>query len=255
MARTKRQQGARNRRSRPRLRARATRALAAGAAIAAGTQAYAAPVRFDNPPPGEPNHFDWPAAIGSFQYFHSLYIQLPPEDQGTAMYWDWYGFPQPGPRSFMRTQERQGYYGNWYDAWIRAGWFASNAGIQTAGNFWGAFAGAVESGDPIPAPGLDWNQSGEFGDESWGKVRNATSGESLIPEGIPAYLGARIQNLDGGAGFHYGWIGVIRDGGDLQAFAWGYETDVGVPIAAGIPEPGTLAMLAFGAALVASRRR
>ena len=38
-------------------RRRAAQALAAGAAIAAGTQAYAAPVRFDNPPGVD--HFEW----------------------------------------------------------------------------------------------------------------------------------------------------------------------------------------------------
>ena len=65
----------------------------------------------------------------------------------------------------------------------------------------------------------------------------------------------RISNLAGGAGWHYGWIGVIRNAGNLQAFAWGYESDLNTPIAAGVPEPGTLAMLAFGAALALGRRR
>ena len=49
-----------NREKARRLNRRATEALVAGAAIAAGTQAYAAPVRFNNPPHGEPGHFHWP---------------------------------------------------------------------------------------------------------------------------------------------------------------------------------------------------
>ena len=86
-------------------------------------------------------------------------------------------------------------------------------------------------------------------------LRARCTGISLIPEGIPAYLGVRISNLAGGAGWHYGWIGVIRDAGNLETFAWGYESDIDTPIAAGIPEPGTLAMLALGTVLVARRRR
>lgn len=42
---------------------------------------------------------------------------------------------------------------------------------------------------------------------------------------------------------------------ELDAFAWGYETDPDVPIAAGIPEPGTLAALALGAAAALAGRR
>ena len=64
--------------------------------------------------------------------------------------------------------------------------------------------------------------------------------------GQDVYLGARLKLP---AQWHYGWIGVTRGGYyglELEAFAWGYETDPGVPIAAGIPEPGTLGMLALG---------
>ncbi len=89
-------------RSRPRRRKResthrnhAVKALAAGAAIAAGTQAYAAPIRFDNPAPGEPNHFEWGTG---YQYWNALYINLPPEQQGNQNYAGYYGGFQRGPR-------------------------------------------------------------------------------------------------------------------------------------------------------------
>lgn len=70
--------------------------------------------------------------------------------------------------------------------------------------------------------------------------------------GQEAYIGVRF---DLGSGFHYGWIGVTRTGVTLDAFAWAYETQPGVPIAAGaIPAPA--AGVLFGLGLIgASRRR
>ena len=73
-----------------------------------------------------------------------------------------------------------------------------------------------------------------------------------LPLNQATYLGVRF---DPGDGNHYGWIGVEFDGAELEAFAWGYETDPGVPIAAGTPEPGSLALLAFGAGALLRRKR
>ena len=97
-------------------------------------------------------------------------------------------------------------------------------------------------------------------DFDWGVPSGAAWGQqgftyhyyygSQLPEAEATYLGVRF---DLGEGFHYGWVGVVREGTGLEAFAWGYETTPGVPIEG--PEPGTLAMLAFGAVLVGSRRR
>ena len=85
----------------------------------------------------------------------------------------------------------------------------------------------------------------------WNYYSYAYAG-SPFPEGVPLYLGVRFN----GPAWQYGWIGVERiDGNKLDAFAWGYETEPGVPIAAGAPEPGSLALLAFGAGALASRRR
>jgi len=240
----------RHRERKHRSRTRAAKALAAGAAIAAGTHAYAVPIRFDNPPPGEPNHFEWGTG---YAYWNALYIHLPPQQQGNQNYSDPYGGFIRGPRSVSRTAEW--FYYGWHPAWVVAGWFwegLPNADIQTDtgsyGNAWGFSAGQT-----IPSPLAQWDHTPYGG--SLGRVRDPNTGFSLIPQGVPAYLGVRISNLAGGAGWHYGWIGVIRNGGNLQAFAWGYETELGTPIAAGIPEPGTLAALAFGAILAARRQR
>src|SRR5262249_49150935 len=51
-----------------------------------------------------------------------------------------------------------------------------------------------------------------------------------LPEGVPAYVGVQF---DTGAGTQFGWIGVVRTGRSLDAFAWGFESTPNTPIAAG----------------------
>lgn len=105
---------------------------------------------------------------------------------------------------------------------------------------------------------LSWTNTGySYADPMYGV---GTTG--LIPEGTPTYLAVRF---DPGDGFRYGWLGVIRGGdsvpgaesNDLSLFAWGYQTEPGIRIRAGavVPAPGSLALLAFGAAAGASRPR
>ena len=62
-------------------RKQAAKALAAAGAIAGGTQAYAAPVRFDNPAHGEPGHFHWATAPGQGANRPDLNITLPAAQQ------------------------------------------------------------------------------------------------------------------------------------------------------------------------------
>ena len=104
----------------------------------------------------------------------------------------------------------------------------------------------VSGGVPIPS-GLPWATNGAVYTDSAGYG-------AVLPEGMATYLGVR---MDLGGGWQYAWVGGARNGLEFEPFAWGYETEVGVPIAAGaptIPEPGTLALLAVGAVGLAGRR-
>ncbi|KKK52571.1 hypothetical protein LCGC14_3103570, partial [marine sediment metagenome] len=88
---------------------------------------------------------------------------------------------------------------------------------------------AFASGDMIYPGTLDQPFS------SYGYVYK--DGFSLLPEGEETYLA--VQFIDeSDVDWHAGWIGVVRTaGGDIDAFAWGYETEPGVPIAAGAMGP------------------
>ncbi len=202
---------------------RAVQALAAGAAIAAGTQAYADPIRFDNLPGAE--HFDW--------------VPADPGDQTRWLDVAVAASEQPGsgadPAAFRQHFGTSGVGGQ-----VQGG--GTGMGAVQIGGPYGVFLLGVDSGELIPS-GLPWGGEGYVYYPGFG---------SQLPEGVATYLGARF---DAGAGNQYAWIGVVRTGDFVDAFAWGYETDPGVPIAAGAPEPGTLALLAFGACAAASRRR
>ncbi len=103
-----------------------------------------------------------------------------------------------------------------------------------------------DAGDEIGAALTTWDGSGFVAHPAFG---------TAFAEDEDKYVGFRF---DTGAGLQYGWIGVRRTGVALDAFAWGYETEVGVPIAAGatgVPAPGGLAVLAFGAAGLSRGRR
>lgn len=202
-------------------RKRAAQALAAGAAIAGGTQGYAAPQRFDNP--GGSEHFEWfgdPSGSPT-----GLDMTLPAGEQTGA-----FGLPGVFQQANSLTY-----------SYVRAG---SSYGELQAGGPWDAFLVGVASGEPIPS-GFVWAEYAKTNYPGYG---------TQLPYDEPTYLGVKF---DLGSGDRYGWIGVEFSSADytLDAFAWGYETEVGVPIAAGAPEPGTLAMLAVGAAALLGRRR
>ncbi len=66
-----------------------------------------------------------------------------------------------------------------------------------------------------------------------------------VPPGTNAYAGFRFQAADG---THYGWVRLNVNAGiiDFSSAAW--ETSPNTQILAGVPEPGTMAMMAMGAA-------
>ena len=94
-----------------------------------------------------------------------------------------------------------------------------------------SFALGLDAGALIPDAGTYWRfQATYIYYAGWPGPVN-----SMIPEGQAAYLGVKF---DVGIGTQYGWIGVVRTGMELEAFAWGFERNVGVPIAAGAAAAG-----------------
>ncbi len=197
-------------------RKRVTEALAAASVIAAGTQAYAAPVRFDNPPHGEPGHFHWLSA-GPFTA-HYLDITRPAAEQPGGLFEN---------LSFAHTTYALGGQVYSYPYFYLGGLQAT--GVYACCSQLLGF----NAGDVIPNP------SGEcyFGSDPFCfSPRGVLDyGGFDFPEGVAVYLGTRA----GGnyCSFYgtcqYGWIGVVRTGEELEAFAWGYESDLEVPVCAG----------------------
>jgi hypothetical protein len=108
------------------------------------------------------------------------------------------------------------------------------------------------------AAGVNLNGFANFvpGQGTMGYLGGYANSQWLSPG--TAFIGFRF---DGGSGLQYGWARITTDGAPgntftLVDFAW---ADLGTQIAAGqtaIPEPGSLALLAVGAAgLVAWRRK
>ncbi len=218
-------------------------ALAAAAVIAAGTQAYASPIRLDNPDHGEAGHFHWASQLGTFEAL--LDVTLPADGQPADFYA--YGLS-------TIAQDPPSYWGRTWTA--SPGVYYGGLKVLSTGE--GGFEPQLFApGGPIPVPG---------GATYYGRPVSSSSGYlhyanyPAIPEGVPSYLGVLWGGTYvGGSGYagtsNYGWIGVTRTGDLLETFAWGYETDAGVPIAAGTPEPGSLALLAFGAGALLRRKR
>ena len=208
----------------------AAAALAAAAAIAAGTAAYAAPVRFDNPAHGDPGHFEW---IGGTPD-HAIALDMVFDAASQTGDWDSYSqFGQTNELDYRGLSQVYAFGRQNHEGYV-----------QVSGPFGDMLTG-VDSGDLIPS-GMLWTNSGNI----W---YGGAGGYSYLLEGEQTYLGVRFPITVGGSD-HYGWIGVVRTGQDLDAFAWGYETTPGVPIEAGIPEPGSLALLAVGAVAVLRKR-
>ena len=184
-------------------RKRMSQALAAAGAIAGGTQAYAVPVRFENPAHGQPGHFHWVGPPNQ----QSLNIRQPVENQPTAN--------DVGALVFDNVV--QGVFTTLIPASITA--------IDVDDSSPYRFVNSLDAGQLIPESVANWNT--DVG-TPYGAVYYSGSG-SNIPEGVATYLGVKFVS----SGDHYGWIGVVRTGTELEAFAWGYETDAGVSIAAG----------------------
>jgi hypothetical protein len=213
--------------------------LAAAVAIATGTQAYGEVIIFNNPDEGAPGHLDWNWIVGGGGFPGTpeqwLDITRPSTDQGGGI----------GPTSI--------------------GQLLSGGGQDSADN--GTIGGAAVATSSFPGTaallaGATIDGQLDFGAFSAHAIfYNPDHGDSYVdsnfPVGMARYMGVRFSDIDG---YHYGWISVVRHGNDnygldFDAFAWGYETEPGVPIIAGIPAPGTLAALAFGAVVTRRGRK
>jgi hypothetical protein len=212
--------------------------LAAAAAIATGTQAYGEVVIFINPPEGEPGHFDW--ALDSDSNLNSnswLDITRPSTDQGGLV----------GQSSVGQLLHSGGSYFPYSFNYT----FSGAAVISTTDTPYIPFMGttvAVDLGDEINGGAL-FSRYSEHARFQFG------ADFSDFPLYMVKYMGVRFNDVDG---YHYGWISVMAHGffvREFRAFAWGYETEPGVPIIAGIPAPGTLAALAFGAVVTRRKRK
>jgi len=195
-------------------------ALAAGATIAVGTQAYGVPVRYENPPEGHPDHFEWQEHFLDLTKDAASQANIATDAAFFHIAYDF--FP-------------------WY-SWL-FGWHSG--ATQIYGPAFLYVGPALQAGEPIPTPGVPWNLGGLV---TYYYYTN-------LPVGQETYLGFRF---DLGKGIHYAWAKVLLNGPhahELDALAWGYETEPGVPVAAGAPEPGSLAALAVGALMAGARRR
>jgi len=193
-------------------------ALAISVLAAGSGSIYAAPIRFDNLP--GPGHYEWGDTVGGPNWY--LDIALPAESQGA-----------------LQAEQSSFYHTNFDPSDIGA---AKVAGRVHVGGDFGVFAVGLNLGESIPAA-YAWDASGFVYFEAFG---------TALPEGVPTYLGL---GFNPGDGQHYGWIGVVREGHQLDAFAWGYETLPDVPIAAGVPEPTSLSLIFLAAAGIVARRR
>jgi hypothetical protein len=214
--------------------------LAAAAAIAAGTQAYGEVVIFINPEPGESGHFDWMYGPDDFPGTPAQWLDIssPSTDQGGGV----------GPSSVgqLRFFDFDNYGSSYFFNY-------ATGGASVAANV--VYIGG--EGPYIDTLAFDVGQmiDGDLTFEPRSRHVhgfNNVPSISYFPSGVIKYMGVRFSDIDGN---HYGWIGVVRNVSNLDAFAWGYETEPGVPIVAGIPAPGTLAALAFGAVVTRRGRK
>jgi len=209
-----------------------------GAALGLSSAASAAIISFENPP--GPGHFDWNASAG-----HD-FLNLVADAAS-----------QPGVSGAVGTFRRRDIPGP-PAAWNIAGATTTSRIETIVRNVPGAvsFLSALDFGTPIPTPiGPDVGGFGAGGNYFYNSDPGFSQTE--FPEGAVKYLGVRVD-LDAGGplGFQYGWIGVVRTGTEVDAFAWAYETEVGVPIAAGaVPEPASLSLLLIGGVALLRRRR
>ncbi len=179
--------------------------LSTAIVVIAAIPAKAGVVAFQNPQGA--GHFDWVPATNQ-NGLNSIWldITLPASSQpGTALGVSSYG------------QE------NYNDMASKILGVFGEAEIQVGNN--SSLVWASASAEPIPASPAPANHG-------WSEnpfIEVPAFGTNFVDR-QESFVGVRF---DPGDGWHYGWIGVVKTGIGLDAFAWGYETEPGVPICAG----------------------
>lgn len=194
-----------------------------------GGDVRATVVHHVNPGPGETGHYAWSALVEIPTW---LDITLPAVAQTNA------------ETGTSIAQGLGGFPGGWAAWGVLLGGSVNPGQSSTfaVADDDHAFVLALSKGDTLAGLRYDgWSLYAA------GMPPNANS---LFPEGARRYIGVRTD--DG----RFGWVEVARSGQSLAALSWAYETEPGVPIAAGqVPAPGGTALLAVGLLAAAPRRR
>ncbi|MCA9312114.1 MAG: hypothetical protein KDA21_12955 [Phycisphaerales bacterium] len=217
--------------------------IAAAVVLAAGTQAYGAAVRFDNP--AGPGHFNW--------IERTLDLTQPAAAQPSAL-------GDSGISSGVWAHIRMytaSDYQTIFARTARGGASPLVSGQTLEGAFETyTYVKALSAGDEVGAA------SGDFSDDAMMAARIGGSPyygwydrTDLTMYGT-SYVGFRFAHPLTGM-MHYGWVSLYFDPyfAAVDALAWGYETRPETPVPAGAPTPGTLAGLALGAAAFGGRRK
>lgn len=210
--------------------------MAAGALLAAAS-AHGAIVHFENP--AGAGHFDWVAPpTGGESLGAGLNIMMPAASQTGA----------------RDGQDATFYQRNLYNAEIQVVGQPSQGGGSRSEV---AFTPEIPGPPTIPALTAVYEPGDVIGETGWWlweqapNIRDHTTGLPF-EAGVPGFLGVRF---DLGDGWRYGYIGVLRTSDlEFEAFAWGYETEVGVPVRI-IPAPGAASLLGLCGLAAARRRR
>jgi len=206
--------------------------LAIGAILAAqATGSKAGIVYFENPPEGDPGHFNWhwqnPFEYDEATFEHWLDITRPSTNQ----------FDLANPNSVGQLSVGRD-LDNWTSGGAEVAWIDEQQGETRAFKF----------GEEISDDAMFNTISLHLREDNTSEFEPMTL----------AYIGVKT-----GSG-NFGWIAVERRGepGDFpddhqfRAFGWAYETIPGKPILAGqIPAPGAVAPLALAGIVFARRRR
>jgi len=210
--------------------------IAAAAAITAATTALGEAVRYENT-----TNFDWTfTTLDLTQSSENQIYGSAGDATGSSIYLD--------------------YFGDFYPAFSYQHTYTSGGGAEIFNSgFNNRYASPLAFNEQIgPAMGGGAFSQSSTIDFVWSSydyyTGDSDSGNrGLLPANEDTYLGVRLI-LAGES--HFGWIGVNRNGGAfVDVFAWGYETEAGVAIGAGVPTPGALGVLAVGAVGALKRKK